>query len=93
MFEGVLRGAKTVVWNGPMGYTERPAFAKGTKAIARAVARVRGLTVIGGVDTVSALRSYYLLKGFSHVSVGGGAMLEFLLRGTLPGIEALKRKA
>ncbi len=93
LFEEVIQGAGTVVWNGPMGYTERPAFAKGTKAIARAIARVRGLTVIGGVDTVSALRQYRLLKGFSHVSTGGGAMLEFLLRGTLPGIEALKEKS
>lgn len=91
-FASLLRGAATVVWNGPIGFAEAPEFAKGTIAVAKAMQRLRAFTVVGGGDTIAALRRYKLLKGFSHVSTGGGAMLEFLSGKKLPAIEALKEK-
>ena len=90
-FTSLLSGAKTVVWNGPLGFAEVREFAKGTIAAAKAVQKVKGFTVVGGGDTLAALGRYKLLKGFNHVSTGGGAMLEFLAGRKLPGIEALKR--
>lgn len=90
-FSRMLQGAKTIVWNGPLGNSDVPAFRKGTRAFARSVARSRAFTVVGGGDTVAVLYKSGLLNRFSHVSTGGGAMLEFLAYGTLPGIKALKR--
>lgn len=87
----VLRQARTVVWSGPLGIAEIPQFAEGTKAVAQALVRSKAFTVVGGGHTIAALRKYGLLNGFSHISTGGGAMLEFLAGKKLPGIEVLKR--
>lgn len=91
-FASLLYSARTVVWNGPLGFAEAPEFAKGTIAIAKAMRKVRGFTVVGGGDTIAALSRYKLLKGFDHISTGGGAMLEFLAGKKLPAVEALKKE-
>ncbi len=89
-FAEALAGSKTVFWNGPMGVFEVPPFDQGTLAVARAVAGLAdAYTVVGGGDSVAAVRRLGLEEAFSHVSTGGGASLEFLEKGTLPGIEAL----
>lgn len=91
-FAEVVRAARTVFWNGPMGLFERPGFEEGTVAVARAVAdctAAGGFTVIGGGDSASAVRKAGLADAVSHVSTGGGASLEYLAEGSLPGIEAL----
>lgn len=87
-FGPVFKSVRTIVWNGPVGIAEQ--YPKGTYALARAVARARGLKIVGGGDTIAFLRKYSTLKGFSHVSTGGGAMLEFLAGKKLPGIEVLR---
>jgi len=91
-FAEVVRKARTVFWNGPMGLFEKPGFDAGTEAVARAAAECTaagGFTVIGGGDSASAIRQAGLFDAVSHVSTGGGASLEYLAEGTLPGIEAL----
>ncbi len=90
-----LEGAKTVVWNGPMGVFEFDAFANGTLAVAKAVAKAteEGATsIVGGGDSVAALKKTGLTDKISHVSTGGGATLEFLEGKTMPGIEAIADK-
>ena len=88
-FETLLADAKTVVWNGPMGVFEIEAFATGTNAVARAVAGVNGTTIIGGGDSIAAVRKAGMADRITHISTGGGASLEFLGGRTLPGVAAL----
>lgn len=87
-YEGVISSAKTVFWNGPVGLFEKRPFAKGTKGIARAIARNKGMTVVGGGDTVAAIDKFKV-AGFSHVSTGGGASLRFIQGKKLPGLKPL----
>lgn len=93
-FASIISKSKTIVWNGPMGVYEYRPFRQGTKSIAQAVAAAtkRGaFSVLGGGDTIDALKVLKISpNNFSHVSTGGGAMLEFIEKGTLPGIDALK---
>ena len=89
-FKECLVGAKTVLWNGPMGFFEKENFSKGTFAIANALAELNAFTLVGGGDSVSAIKKSGISDKISHISTGGGASLEFIESGTLPGIQALK---
>jgi phosphoglycerate kinase len=91
-FAASIADAKTVVWNGPMGVFEVDAFANGTNAVARAVAGVHGTTIIGGGDSIAAVKKAGIADTITHISTGGGASLEFLGGQTLPGVAALADK-
>ena len=89
LFAAALRDAKTAVWNGPMGVFEIDAFAKGTIAVAHAVAAVHGTTIIGGGDSIAAAKKAGVTDAITHISTGGGASLEFLGGHELPGVAVL----
>lgn len=91
-FHAALSGAKTIVWNGPMGVFEMDSFAKGTEAVARAVANSDAVSIVGGGDSVAALEKVGLAGSITHISTGGGASLEFLEGKVLPGVAALSDK-
>jgi phosphoglycerate kinase len=93
MFSDEIAEAKTVLWNGPMGVFEDDRFQAGTRTVAVAVAECRGFTVIGGGDSAAAAAKYGVADRVDHVSTGGGASLELIERGDLPGLEALRASA
>jgi phosphoglycerate kinase len=93
LFEDEISEARTIIWNGPMGVFEMPAFAHGTNEIAAAVARNRdATTIVGGGDSVAAVHQSGVASRITHISTGGGASLEFLEGKTLPGVAALTEK-
>ena len=92
LYEAKIKDARTVVWNGPMGVFEIEAFAIGTNEVARAVAAVNGTTIVGGGDSIAAVKKAGMADRITHISTGGGASLEFLGGRTLPGVVALSDK-
>ena len=91
-YADALSDARTVVWNGPMGVFEIDAFAQGTIAVAKAVADVNGTTIVGGGDSIAAVKKAGVADRITHISTGGGASLEFLGGQTLPGVAVLPDK-
>jgi phosphoglycerate kinase len=89
-FCDVLAKAKTIFWNGPLGWFEKSEYAKGTFEVARFVAELDTIKIVGGGDTVSAIKQSGVADKFDHLSTGGGAVLEYLEGGGLPGIDILK---
>ncbi len=89
-FSDLIAEAGTVLWNGPMGLFEDPRFAAGTKVVAQALADSRAFTVVGGGDSAAAVRQFGLDREMDHVSTGGGASLELIEQGDLPGLRALR---
>lgn len=87
----IINSARTIIWNGPVGFYENPTFRLGTDAMFRAVTSNKtAISVVGGGDTVAAISKKEHIEAITHVSTGGGAMLEYIEKGTLPGLEALK---
>jgi phosphoglycerate kinase len=90
-YSEALAGAKTIFWNGPMGVFEKDAFAEGTRAVARAVANATAISVVGGGESVEAVKESGFADRISHISTGGGASLEFISGAALPGVEVLRK--
>jgi len=89
---GIIAKAKTIIWNGPVGLFENPAFKEGTDFVYYSIAQnTEAVSIVGGGDTLAAISKKEYLDKITHISTGGGAMLELIEKGTLPGIEALKR--
>ena len=88
-FSSAIKGAKTLVWNGPLGYFEKPPFEKGTIAMAREIACLNGTTIAGGGDTISAIKLAGVSTAYSYISTAGGAFLEYLEGKDLPGLSVL----
>lgn len=93
LFSEQLKKAETVFWNGPLGVFECEPFAKGTRAIAQTLSLLKATTIVGGGDSIAALEQAHLAEKIDHISTGGGATLEYIELGTLPGIEALSNKS
>ena len=89
LYKNIIKKAKTIIWNGPMGVFEFSNFSSGTVEIAQAIAKNKGLTIVGGGDSVSAVKALKLEDKISHISTGGGATLALLEGGELPGLDAL----
>ncbi|MCL4339433.1 phosphoglycerate kinase [Patescibacteria group bacterium] len=89
-YQKLINQAKTIIWNGPMGLYEDPRFMKGTDLVLQTISRSKAFSIVGGGDTLTSIKNRKYLKGISHISSGGSAMLAFLEKGTLPGIEVLK---
>ncbi len=93
IFGAIIDKARTIIWNGPVGYMENPIFKRGTDFIYYAITQnTETVSVVGGGDTLAAIAHKEYLDKITHISTGGGAMLEFIENGTLPGIEALKKQ-
>ncbi|NGX51812.1 MAG: Bifunctional PGK/TIM [Candidatus Anoxychlamydiales bacterium] len=91
-FSNLLKDGKTILWNGPLGVFEFSNFAKGTNEIAKVVSKINCISIVGGGDSIAAINKLGLSDKFSHLSTGGGASLEYIELGSLPGIEALSNK-
>ena len=89
-FSKAIEAARTVLWNGPMGMFEDDRFAEGTKRMAEAVANAKGFSVVGGGDSAAAVAKFGFAEGVDHISTGGGASLELIEKGDLPGLKALR---
>lgn len=85
-----ISASDRIIWNGPMGLFEDSRFARGTEAILKSLCKHKGITIIGGGNTLTVIKNKSILKKITHVSTGGGALLEFLEKGTLPGVEIVK---
>lgn len=92
MYADVIKDSKLIIWNGPMGVFEMPAFENGTKSVAQAMAETSGYTVIGGGDSAAAVEKFHVADKMDHISTGGGASLEFMEGKDLPGVSALTNK-